>query len=124
MAPGNSSNSRRGQTLENAILTGIEMARTILRHHQIKLLRSLVTTAKMAFVKLIQDYQALEDCDECTVDKTVGRADEKKLMGLIQYIVHGLTAESQQQETIKQDFEDFAKENDEALSERVEAYYV
>ena len=104
-----------------AVLDGIELARTTLKHHEIKLLRNLAMTAKTAFSKLVVDYEAIKDCEECEEDREVIRADQEHLMTLIQFIMHGL-APLAKNPSVDLVFSHFNETNHEAISERVDRY--
>jgi hypothetical protein len=114
--------SRRVHTLVQTIKLGIELARTTLRHHELKLLRSLATTAKTAFMRLLEDHDITRDCGKCTLDLKVNKEDQIQLMTLIQFIMHGLAPVEAQSRTVEEAVKKFYEINESALEERVEAY--
>ena len=118
----NSKLSRRVRLFGSMVLRGIELIRSTLQHHEIKLLRSLATTVKTAFMKLLQDEEAIRDCQECEFDKEVNRADQLHLMSLMQFIIHGLSPLDKRSETVGEAFKLFDNLNEHVISERVVAY--
>lgn len=122
IAPSNSTISRRVYLLGETVLRGIELIRSTLKHHEIKLLRSLAKTVKTAFMKLLQDHEAIQECEECVLDKEVNHADQMYLMSLIQFIMHGLAPLDKKSESVGEAYKIFNQTNDNAIFERVQAY--
>ncbi len=121
-APVNSKLSRRVYVMGQAVLNGIELARSTLKHHEIKLLRGLAVTVKTAFMKLLQDYEGTRGCDDCEFDMKVNNEDQKHLMTLLQFIMHGLAPLDKKPEKLRDALKFFDQTNTRAIEDRVQAY--
>jgi len=121
--PFNASLSRRVQVLGKTAFHGIELARGDLKRHEVKLLRTLATTLKTAFMKLVQDHEGMTSCSSCELDLEVNRADQDYLMALIQFIISGLgPLDKPSPKDIEEAFSAFNATNAPAIETRVEAY--
>lgn len=122
VVPITSSISRRVNLLGQTVLNGIKLIRSSFQHHEIKLLRSLTITVKLAFMKLIEDHEVIQECEECVLDKQVNHADQMHLMSLIQFIIHGLSPLDANVKSVQDAFKFFNQTNHRAVHERVEFY--
>jgi len=121
-APKHSSISRRVHTFGEVVINGIQLAGKEFKCHQVKILRSLLTTVKAAFTKLIQDYEATKECGACEEELRVNKNDQKYLMTLMEFILHGLAPVQKKWEGVKDALKIFNETNGDVISNRVENY--
>jgi len=120
----NGTGSRRVRTLVTTITRAIDLVRTKLELHAIKLLKVLATTVKAAFLRLVEDDEAMEHCSDCELDKRVTKEDKNELMGLIQFIIHGISIPDKKPGSTAEAFEVFKRENEKAIAQRVELFKI
>lgn len=65
--------------LIDLILRGIGKSRTHGRHHYVRLTRQLILVAKTTYSKLLQDFDALDECAACTQDKQINLNDRTEV---------------------------------------------
>jgi len=104
------------------MLGGATLVKSKLKHHEVKLLRSLALTTKTAFMKLLQDYESTKDCEDCTEDLEVIEADMNHLMGIMEFIVHGSAPLDKDPSKAPELFKTFSETNEEVITQKVDAY--
>jgi hypothetical protein len=92
-----------------------------MRSHYIRLTRQLILVAKVAYTKLLQDFDILDSCKECDSDKELNHHDRVEVMAIIEFMIKGLSPvdKGAKAEAV---FEKFFKVNQGAIEIRVSTF--
>lgn len=82
------------------------MSRELAHRHSVRLSRNLITSLTTVLTKLRQDIDSIKTCDGCTLDRDIIHNDSMQLMGLTQFVIHGLSSVSAN-DAIRPAFESF-----------------
>jgi hypothetical protein len=110
--------SRSTKFLVDMILEGIHFSREKNRKHFVRLSRNMISTLVTAMTKLKQDEEALEKCEGCGIDKEVNLNDRIGLMGVTQFILHGISS-LEPSGSVPSAYEGFYKAHSELIVKKV-----
>jgi hypothetical protein len=111
--------SRSVQYLSDMSILAMKLSRALVRRHSVRLSRNLIITLTTALTKLKQDLKALSSCADCTMDKELIHNDSMQLMGLIQFIMHGLSSVEEGEGGIRSSYQHFYKLHKELIKKKV-----
>ncbi|XP_035706887.1 uncharacterized protein LOC118435267 [Folsomia candida] len=98
--------SRSVKYLLDMSLLNLKMSRELAHRHSVRLSRNLITSLTTVLTKLRQDIDSIKTCDGCTLDRDIIHNDSMQLMGLTQFVIHGLSSVSAN-DAIRPAFESF-----------------
>jgi len=124
IAPKSSMISRRVYTLGEVVILGLKTVENEFKLHEVKMIRTLLTTVKAAFTKLLQDSEVTTGCepDGCAQELAITKNDEIYLMTLMEFMLHGLAPVQKKSEDVRDGLRKFDEANSEVIHNRVHAY--
>jgi len=72
------------------LIRGLDQSRKF-KPHYVRLTRQLILIAKVAYTKLLQDFDVLDPCHKCSDDKAMNLNDRIEIMAMIEFMMKGLS---------------------------------